>query len=392
MSFSASGERSSAARLATEPSGTGGLRGVHVLIMAGGRGERFWPRSRRSLPKQFLRLCGEGTLLQETFRRARRLVPPERILVATPAPYAALARQQLPDLPADNLVLEPVGRDTAPCIGLAALFVERADPAATLLVLPADHVIAGEERFLSTLAAAAAVASGGRHLVTIGIPPTRPETGYGYIRCGRRLGEVHGLPVWAVDRFVEKPDRQRAEAFLAEGGYLWNSGLFAWRANTLRALIAHHLPWLHEGLERIAPALGTPRQAEVIAAAFADFPSISVDYGLMERASDVVVLPGGFGWDDVGTWGALERVYQQDADGNVTNGHVVAVDTEACVLVGADDGDGSAELKRLLVTFGVRGLVVVDTPDVVLVADKARTANLKALIEELRRRGLERYV
>lgn len=363
---------------------------LFILIMAGGKGERFWPRSRTALPKQFLRLCNSGTLLQETFRRARRLVPAERIYVATPARYRDLTSQQLPALPAANLILEPFARDTAPCIGLAAISLEKVDPEATMVVLPADHVIAGEDRFLSALEAAGRVAAEGTHLLTLGITPTRPETGYGYIHCGDPLTEVSGWPVRAVNRFLEKPAHEEAVALVASGEYLWNSGMFAWKVSTLRALIAAHLPWLHEGLERIAPALGTPRQETAIREAFSAFRSLSIDYGLMERAENVAVIPGDFGWDDVGSWAALERVREKDERGNVSEGRVVAIDTTDCILF--NPGGAAAGGDRLLVTYGVHGLVVVDTPDVLLVADKTQSAHLKQVAEELRRRGLERYL
>ncbi len=363
---------------------------LFILIMAGGKGERFWPRSRTTLPKQFLRLCGSGTLLQETFRRAGRLVPAERIFVATPEQYRDMTRRQLPGLPAGNLILEPFGRDTAPCIGLGAAFLEKNDPEATMVVLPADHVIANEDRFLSALAAAARAAAEGTHLVTLGITPTRPETGYGYIQCGHPLRTIDGWPVHTVGRFAEKPAFDQAVSFLASGEYLWNSGMFAWKVSTLRGLIAAHLPWLHEGLERIVPAIGTRRQEEVIRREFSAFPSISIDYGLMERVDRVAVIPCDFGWDDVGSWAALERVHDKDDRGNVVQGRVVAINTSECIVYSPEDGTAGSD--RLVVTYGVSGLVVVDTPDVVLVADKTQSANLKQVTEELRRLGLERYL
>lgn len=384
---------------------SGDGRSLAVLILAGGRGERFWPRSRASLPKQFLRLSGPRTLLQETFRRARRLVPADRIHVVTPARYRELTLGQLPELPAGNVILEPFGRDTAPCIGLGAVHIARRDPGATLIVLPADHLIAHEDRFHAALGAAAAVAAPGRHLVTLGVPPTRPETGYGYIQIGALLGEVNGRPVRAVRRFTEKPALEQAMGFLAAGDHLWNSGMFAWRVSLFRRLLAQHLPGLAAGLERIAAALegasaaAGPASAAYEAAVrreFAAFERISIDCGLLERAGEVVVIPGDFGWDDVGSWAALERVRPKDERGNVIEGPVVAVDSRDCILCAGDGEAGPAAAAagpgRLLVTYGVDNLLVVDTPDAVLVADKSRSATLKRVVEELKRLGFERHL
>lgn len=364
--------------------------GISILIMAGGKGERFWPRSRADLPKQFLRLHGAGTLLQETFGRARRLAPAERVFVITPVRYRDLTLRQLPELPPDNLILEPFGRDTAPCIGLGAVFMEHRDRGSVMVVLPADHAIADERRFISAMEVAARTAATGVSLVTVGITPTRPETGYGYIQCGPVLSGEDAWKVREVRRFTEKPAREQALAFLASGDYLWNSGMFAWKVSTLRAMIAAHIPWLHEGLERIAPAIGTPRQEAVIREEFSAFRGISIDYGLMERADNVAVIPGDFGWDDVGSWAALERVHERDERGNVIEGRVVAIDTTDCILYNPEEGAAGSD--RLLVTYGVSGLVVVDTPDVLLVADKTQSAHLKQVAEDLRRRGLERYL
>lgn len=363
--------------------------------MAGGRGERFWPRSRAAMPKQFLHLCGTGTLLQETFRRARRIVPAGDIYVITPRRYRDLTLHQLPDLRPENLILEPFGCDTAPSVGLATALLRRRDPEGTMIVLPADHLITDEDRFASTLSAAAAVAARGEHLVTIGLRPTRPETGYGYIQRGAPLDLSHiriprdslsgesGPRAYSVRRFAEKPALEQAQAFLASGDYLWNGGMFAWRTATVRQLIAEHLPWLDKGLDAIASSLSTPGEEGVIEREFQSFRRISIDYGLLERVDNVVVIPGDFGWDDVGNWAALERIYPLDEHGNVTDGRVVAINTDGCILSCRD---------RLMVAHGVEGLLIVDAGDVILVADRTRGADLKQLLAELRRRGLEAYL
>lgn len=336
------------------------------------------------MPKQFLRLSGDATLLQETYRRALRLAPPERVFVVAPVAYRDLILSQLPGLDPASLILEPEGRDTAAAIGLAAVHLERTCPGAVMVVLPADHIIADDAAFAATLRAAASWAAAGEWLVTVGIRPTRPETGYGYIRLGEQVAGGPS-PAFRVARFTEKPPYERAVEFLAAGDHLWNSGMFAWRVGVLRAIMARHLPELHAALERIASAIGTPRAAEAVRREYGSLPRVSIDFGLLEKAEDVLVLPGAFGWDDVGSWPALERVMPADAGGNVSRGKVVSVGASRSILYNALEG-------KLLVAYGVEGLLVVDTDDVLLVADKALSANLKAVVEELRRRGLERYL
>lgn len=354
---------------------------VAVVIMAGGRGERFWPKSRAHRPKQFLQLFGEGTLLQQAYHRARRLAPADQVYVVTGDDYRDLVAEQLPEHPRGQVIVEPVGRDTAPCIGLAALVVERQDPGTVMIVLPSDHAILNEDRFVETLQSAARAAASGAYLVTIGIRPTRPETGYGYIQYGEPLageGKVH-----AVRRFAEKPDAETAQRFLMEGDYLWNSGMFAWQAGVIRDAMAAHLPELHHGLERIRPALGTEAEARVLESEFGLLPPISIDFGVMEKADNVLVLPGDFGWDDLGTWAAMPRIGQADEQGNVISGQAVLIDSKDCIVEGG---------RRLVVGFGVEKLVLVDTEDVLFVSDASRMDQLKRVVAELQARGLEAYL
>lgn len=352
-----------------------------VVIMAGGRGERFWPKSRGHRPKQFLQLFGEGTLLQQAYRRALRLAPPERVYVVTRADYRRLVAEQLPGLAPERLIEEPEGRDTAPCVGLAAVVLERRHPGGVMVVLPSDHAILDEEKFAAVLSTAARVAADRPVLVTVGIQPTRPETGYGYIQCGEVLDPETGLR--AVRRFTEKPDADTALRFLMSGEHLWNSGMFAWRIPVIRDAIARHLPELHAGLEAIAAAVGTPAEREVLAAEFPRLPRVSIDYGVMEKAENVVVLRGDFGWDDLGTWAAMPRVGQADDQGNVVGGRAVLIDSRDCVVDGG---------RRLVVGFGIERLVIVDTDDVVFVSAADRAEELKRVVAELRRRGLDAYL
>lgn len=347
-----------------------------AVIMAGGKGERFWPWSRSSVPKQFLNLVGDSSLLQATVKRVSRVIPLERIYLVTGLEYVGLIRAQLPSLPSGNIIIEPVGRDTAPCVGLAGLYLERNDPDSVMAVLPADHVIRDEEGFLDIFRAALETADRFDGLVTIGVKPTRPETGYGYIKMGPSQGKIRDQEVFRVERFTEKPDLKTAREFLEEGVYLWNSGMFFWRTSTLRREIKTHLPDVHQRLERIAVDLGTPSEWETLEEEFPKMQKISVDYGIMERAKDVSVIPGEFGWDDAGSWSALERVMGVDREGNVLSGKVVAVDTSRSVI---------QSRNRLIATLGISDLIVVETDDAVLVCKKGREQDVKALLARLKK-------
>ncbi|MDI3298210.1 MAG: mannose-1-phosphate guanylyltransferase [Bacillota bacterium] len=354
----------------------------HVVILAGGRGERFWPRSTPSLPKQFIRLFGQRTLLQEALLRARALVPEERIWVASAAEYEGLLRGQLPaDLVEKRLVLEPVRRDTAAGIGWAALHVLAVDPEAVLVMMPADHYLADLDAFAEAVGVALRAARRGS-LVTLGIRPSRPETGYGYIRLGRPLEEVAGA--YHVDRFVEKPEMETALRFLQEGTYLWNSGIFVWQARSILDAIGRRLPELRAGLERAwaAPPGERPRL-------FAALPAISVDYGVMQDEArlggDVVTAPGRFTWDDVGSWAALDRLTEADDRGNRVLGEGLALAASGCTLHNEEAG-------HPLIAFGTQDLLMIHTARVTVVAPKARAADWKELLAALRRAGYGRLV
>lgn len=368
---------------------------VVAVIMAGGRGERFWPLSREVRPKQFLPLTGKETMLQATVARLRSLVRPEDTYIVTGERYASLVRQQLPQVPAGNVLAEPQGRDTAPCIGLASLFIRRAHPERdpVMLVLPADHLVTDLEAFRRTLEAAVEVAQAEDVLVCIGIKPTRPETGYGYMKCGEPLGMGNGeIAVYRVEKFTEKPDLDTAYTFLRHGGYLWNSGMFVWRLSVIERALAAHLPELASGLVTLAARLET---GSPWADVFCRLPRISIDYGVMEKTEEAVVITGAFGWDDVGTWSALSRVYQKDALGNVVAHHTasrgdkhpparpILLHSRDCVVYNG---------HRLLAAIGVEDLIIVDTDDALLICRKHEEQRLKELLSQLRRDGLEHYL
>ncbi|MGE5481414.1 MAG: mannose-1-phosphate guanylyltransferase, partial [Bacteroidota bacterium] len=356
-------------------------RPLYAVVMAGGRGERFWPRSRKKLPKQFLPLFGKRTMIQMTCDRLRGVVPPERILVVTGADLVDMARRQLPELPGENIIAEPVGRNTAPCIGLAAVLVEARDPEAVLAVLPADHRIADEKGFRSLLRRAADLAAVHDVPVTLGITPSYPETGFGYIQAGAALDpEDSQDPEGArwVERFVEKPTLAKAREYLAAGNFYWNSGMFIWRAATVRRLVVEFLPEIHRGLQRIAEALGTPAFQETLAAEFSGFPSVSVDYGILEKTDRILVIPANIGWDDVGHWTSVSRLSPHDRDGNVIEGNVIAIDTKDSLISGHD---------RLIATIGLENVVIVESEDAVLICAKDRVQEVRQVLARLRERG-----
>jgi mannose-1-phosphate guanylyltransferase len=349
-----------------------------VVIMAGGRGERFWPESRLNRPKQFLSLTGSQPMLEQTVERVLPLAPWERVYVVTAAAYEGLVRHTLPHLPTDNLLLEPVGKDTAPCIGWAAQHIAQTwGPDTVLAVLPADHSIQDAPELCRLLSAAVERAHQSSELITLGIQPDRPETGYGYIEYGELNAVVQGRMCYKVKRFVEKPTSQRAQEFLAAGGFLWNSGMFVWRADAILQAIQQHLPEIAAGLRRIQPV--SQDGGESLALEYRRLPAISIDYGVMEKASNVCVFPCDISWDDVGSWFALERVLPADEHGNVVVGDHIGVRTGSSVIIG--------HAGRLIATLGVQDLIVVDAGDVVVVCPKSEAHNIRDLVAELRNKG-----
>lgn len=338
--------------------------------MAGGRGERFWPASTPDRPKQFIDLTGDGTLIQQTVLRLAQIIPFRDIYVVTSAAHVTLARTQLPQIPARNFIVEPEGRDTAVCIGLAAVWLERLDPDAVMLAVPADHFIPDADHFCDIAVSALQHAAQTEGLVTLGIRPDRPETGYGYIQMGAPCGDAASAQVYQAQRFVEKPDLPTAQNYLASGQYLWNSGMFAWTVKAIRREIARHLPVLHEGLEALAAAPSPSELMSLLPEVFTRLPKISIDYGVMERSDCVYVIPSDFRWDDLGSWTAVARLREGDAHGNVTSGLVLTEDCRNLVV----ESKG-----RLVATLGVSDLVVVETEDAVLVCARDRVQDIRRL-------------
>jgi len=360
---------------------------LHLVIMAGGSGTRFWPESRRARPKQFLTLAGSQSLLQEAARRCRPLIPAERTWVVTGAALAGETRAQLPELAPYQVLCEPCARNTAPCLALAALAIAQHDPDAEILVTPADHLIRPEEEFRNTVTRA--LTTLGQHpqsSVLIGIPPAHPATGYGYIERAAPEGAA-----FAVERFREKPSRSVAEEFLATGRFYWNSGMFTWRVARLLELFRRFQPGIAEGVERLAPAWRTAGWEERLAEEFPRFPSISVDYALIEpqaaagrEAGGLFVIPASFQWDDVGSWQSLPSVLGRDAEENTVTGPYCGLDTRGCVV--------RTTPGHLVATIGLRDCVVVHTPDATLVAPRDDEDALRKLVAQIRELGLEAYL
>lgn len=344
-----------------------------ALIMAGGRGERFWPKSRKRMPKQFLSLTDDGkTMIQLTVERILPLVDLEDVYIVTNRDYLPLVQKQLPALPQQNILCEPVGRNTAPCIGLGAVHISQKYDDAVMFVLPSDHLIKYNTIFLNTLSDAAEIAEQGDNLVTLGITPDYPETGYGYIKFNP---EETLARAFAVDRFVEKPDLETAKTYLATEQYLWNSGMFIWKVSTILKNLEQYLPETYAGLLKIKNAIGTEEERSVLEGEFEAFRSESIDYGIMEKAQHIYTLAGSFGWDDVGSWLAVERIRQSNEFGNVITGNAITVDTKNTVIEGG---------KKLIATVGVENLIVVDTEDALLICEKDSAGNIKKVLENLK--------
>jgi mannose-1-phosphate guanylyltransferase len=358
---------------------------LHAVIMAGGGGTRFWPRSRQARPKQFLALAGDRTLLQATCDRLEAQVPPSKTWVITTDTHREEALRQLPHIPTPQIIGEPTGRDTAPCVALAAALIARDDPDAVLLIKPADHVIDPVQEFRRMLHAVEQLAvEHPESLITFGIPATWPSTGYGYIRRGAASGTRQGIPVHRVESFREKPDQTTALEYVQSGAYYWNAGIFAGRATAFLRQFAQQKPLILAGVERIAADWNSPRSRATLEKEYPQLEKISFDFAVMEKAPEVLVLEAPYRWDDVGSWLALERLQAQDVHGNTVQGEHCGIDTKDCVVV--------SEPGKVIATIGVDNLVIVQDGDCILIADRRRESDVKKLVEELRRRGLEHHL
>jgi mannose-1-phosphate guanylyltransferase len=353
---------------------------LHAVIMAGGSGTRFWPASRKLVPKQLLALSGDRTMIQSTVDRLGDLVPPERQLIVTNKILTGAVSAQLPDIPPANVVGEPCKRDTAPCVGLAAAMVHRVDPEGTMVVMPSDHVISSPEKFQAAISAGQRlIDEDPTRIVTFGIRPTYPAESFGYVQ---RAGSIAADDVAAfqVEKFREKPDRATAEAYVAAGTFYWNSGIFLWRASTILDALQTNVPEMHKHIATIADAMGSESFEATLEKEFTAIKGTSIDYAVMESYKNVVMIEAPFPWDDVGSWQALARLQQPDADGNTVVGSHVGIDTKGSII--------HAQPGHTIVTIDVDDLIVVQTADATLVAPKSAEERVREAVKALEERKL----
>jgi len=356
---------------------------VYAVIMAGGSGTRLWPRSRKKKPKQLLDIVSSKTMIQETVDRLGGIVESDRVIVVVGELHAQEIDRQLALVPTENILIEPQGRNTAPCIGLAAVHARARDKDAIMVVLPSDHLIRNATRFRSVVKAAVEVAQEGKFLVTIGIEPEFPETGYGYVQIGKKIDSVRGEDVYKVIAFKEKPTAAVAKKFLKSGKYMWNSGMFVWKADTVLEQIKIHLPKLHKGLMKIEASLGKDTEQKVLEKVYESIEGESIDYGVMEKAKDVALLKGDFGWNDIGSWAAMEQLWPKDTDGNFLDAEVVSIESSGNII---------HSTKKLVAVIGLKDIVIIETEDALLVCAKDRAPDVRRAVDELKDRGLEDYL
>ena len=360
----------------------GGKMERYAVIMAGGSGTRFWPKSRKNKPKQLLSIFTDRTLLEEAVARGLRMASRERVLVITTAEQLEATREILSGTVAEeNVIAEPFGRDTAPCIALGCAAISRRDGDAVMLVMPADHVIRPMADFVRTAEAGIAAAEEEDALVTFGVKPTHAATGYGYIEAGEVEREVNGVRIRAVSAFREKPDAATAEAFLAAGNYTWNSGMFVWKVSTMRAALARHAPALGGAVGALAKALGSDDPQDEVGKLYEKLEKLSIDYAVMEKAERVLVVETDYQWNDVGSWTSARELLESDSEGNVVWGEHTGIDSSRLIV--------SAEEGHVVATLGVEDLVIVVTKDATLVMKASEAQRTKELVELLRERGME---
>lgn len=348
---------------------------TYAVIMAGGAGSRFWPKSRIARPKQFVSLFGEQTMLQKTIQRLSGFADAGRVLVVTNESYLSIVQQQAPNLREQFVIGEKVARNTAPCVAAAAALLYEQDPDAVMVVLPADHEIGKPETFLSVLRSASELASKRESLVTIGIEPNRPETGYGYIRRKEEELELAGdHKAYPVMNFTEKPDSETASGFLASSDYYWNSGMFIWKVSVIVEAFKKHLPEIYQGMEKL---MKSEKRQEDMDQFYLGCPSVSIDYGIMEKAEKVDVIPAEFGWNDVGSWTAVHELSEKDADNNASGGANTLFLESQSNLVHSDSG-------KLIALIGLDDIAVVETDDAIMVMPLHKAQKVKELYEKIK--------
>lgn len=354
----------------------------HALIMAGGSGTRLWPLSRTATPKQALKLLGDRTMFQHAVDRVAPSFPHERLFVVTRAEHVDVLAEQVPELPRANFIVEPEGRGTAPAIGLGAIHLQKHDPEAVMAVLTADHFITKTEAFAQALAAAHEVAAQGP-LVTLGIAPSGPATGFGYIKRGEPLGTFEGLQAYRLERFTEKPAAAAAQRMVDSGEYSWNSGMFVWRVDRILEELQRQMPAFHARLAEVRGALGTADYESVIDRVWPQVEKETIDYGVLESAAEAAVIPVALGWSDVGSWASVQELLPADESGNTVVGPHLGIDTKTTLVFGG---------RRLVATLGVENLIIVDTEDAVLICPQDRQQDVRQIVERLKADGGDRWL
>jgi mannose-1-phosphate guanylyltransferase len=350
--------------------------------MAGGVGSRFWPKSRKHLPKQYLNLTGNSSMIQNAAERFRQIIDDERILVVTTKDQGTIIQEQLPWLAPENIIFEPMGKNTAPAIGLSAIHIAQRNPQAKMIVAPADHLIQNTDEYLTVFQKAISLTDQfPSSLITIGIHPTYPATGYGYIQQGEEL-EANEIHFNKVKAFAEKPTLDVAQQFFDSNEFLWNSGTFVWRADTILNAIDNYMPDLYDSLLKIKGAIGTKKLDKITEKTYKEIFTESIDYGIMEQANDVLVLQGNFGWNDLGSWEEVYKIAEKDEQGNVSVGDTLLKDVK----------NSYVESNKLVALVGVDDLIVVDTPDALLICNKDNSQDVKWIVEKLKQNGHEKLL
>ena len=359
------------------------MENLYTLIMAGGSGTRFWPRSRVAKPKQYLGLFGNKSLLQSTIKRFETFTDDENIYIVSNKNQAEVLEQQTTQLPPENLIYEPVGKNTLPCIGLAALFAEKENPDGIMVVSPSDHLINNTELFRDTVLAAAKIAEEKDGIVTIGITPTYPATGYGYVQTAEDITGGEKIRQFKVERFVEKPDEKTATSYLEQGGFYWNSGLFIFKVSVFLEAVKQFAPDLYADLRKIQADLGKPTYEQTLDTIYRAVQSISVDYGIMEHAKNIYLVEGNFDWNDLGGWESVYQVDEKDEKGNVKNGEVI--------LEGVNNSYVHAD-NSLVAVIGLEDVVVVQEGNAVLVCKRDKTEEVKRIVEQLKKENKKQFL
>lgn len=352
---------------------------LFAVIMAGGQGTRFWPRSRHKRPKQLLDIVGSESMIRQTVSRIIPLIPKDQIFIVSNETHVTELRYHIPDIPESNVVVEPAGKNTAPAIGLTALYIRRINPEAILVVLPSDHLVEKEDILRKTIEKAGLTAEKGEFLITLGMKVVSPETGYGYIQMGDSIESCF----YRVKAFIEKPGKEKAEKFMRNGGYLWNSGIFIWKVGLFLKMIEEYIPDLHRGLMAIDKVIGTKKERKTVRSIYAGLKSVSVDFGILEKAKNVAVIPSDFGWNDVGSWTALDSIFKKGPHGNIEQAKHVSIDTTNTTVYSP---------RKLIATIGIKDLIIVETEDALLVCHKERAQDVKKLVDKLKSDGLEEYL